>query len=311
MVAVADNFRLHIGVFHSGGDDAGVPVVDTGHGVVQVGQVGHAGIHSGLGVVVVGIGVGDGHGAQLAGLLHEFRRAGQLGSDVHNAHQAVATLKQGLEALEIRLLQVVGILGTPLLVGKVGAFHLDAHEPGVARGGFCLQLLCGSEGLFQHVVGERHGGGGKGGHAAGSIVGRHFFQAIIVAVGEVRAGVAVAVDIHQTGDDGSTLQINGIGGNRLGQHRAEPTVPDLKGTVGKLKIGSEDSRVFIKHRKNSFTVFLQKYNIMKSLKKQSGLWEKFPGEKIKLVMGRKRLLFPLRADIMESIENGEEKEVAK
>ncbi|MCI7019280.1 MAG: hypothetical protein MR913_05640 [Clostridiales bacterium] len=50
---------------------------------------------------------------------------------------------------------------------------------------------------------------------------------------------------------------------------------------------------------------------MKSLKKQSGLWEKFPGEKIKLVMGRKRLLFPLRADIMESIENGEEKEVAK
>ena len=192
--------------------------------------------------------MGDGHGAQLAGLLHELRRAGQLGSNVHDAHQTVTALEQSLEAIKIRLLQIVGVLSAPLFVGEVGAFHLNTHKPGVARRGLGFQLLCGGEGLFQHVVGERHGGGGEGGHAAGSVVGRHFFQPLVVAVGEVRAGVAVAVDIHQTGDDGSALQINGIGGHRLRQHRTEPAVLYFKGTVYKLKIRGEDPGVFIEHK---------------------------------------------------------------
>ena len=192
--------------------------------------------------------MGDGHGAQLAGLFHELRRARQLGSDVHNAHQTVTALKELLEALKIRLLQVVGVLGAPLFVGEVGAFHLDAHEPGVARGGFRLQLLCGGEGFFQHVVGERHGGGGEGGHAAACVVGGHFFQALIIAVGEIRAGVAMAVDIHQTGYDGGALQINGIRRDILRQYRAEQPVLHFKPAGDETEIRGKNSRIFIKHR---------------------------------------------------------------
>ena len=113
-------------------------MVDAGHGVVQVGQVGHTGVNGGFGMVIVRIGVGDGHGAKFLGLGNELRRAGQLGSHVHDAHQAAAAFIQRFEAFKIRLLQVVGVLGAPLLVGEVGTFHLNAHEPGQTLGG----LVC-------------------------------------------------------------------------------------------------------------------------------------------------------------------------
>ena len=61
--AVADQLRLDLLILHAGGNDTGIPVVDGRHGVVQVGQMGDTGIHSGLGVTVVGVGVGDGNGA--------------------------------------------------------------------------------------------------------------------------------------------------------------------------------------------------------------------------------------------------------
>ena len=50
---------------------------------------------------------------------------------------------------------------------------------------------------------------------------------------------------------------------------------------------------------------------MKQRKKQSGLPEKLPEEKIKLVMERKRLLFEGHPDIMEPNEKEGKKEVAK
>ena len=66
-------------------------------------------------------------------------------------------------------------------------------------------LLRGGEGFFQHVVGQGHGGGGKGGHAALGIESGHPLESLVIAVGEVRAGVAVAVDVDQAGDDGGTV----------------------------------------------------------------------------------------------------------
>ena len=59
--------------------------------------------------------------------------------------------------------------------------------------------------FFQHVVGQGHGGGGKGGHAALGIESGHPLESLVIAVGEVRAGVAVAVDVDQAGDDGGTV----------------------------------------------------------------------------------------------------------
>ena len=205
MVAVADDLGLDARGFHCGGNDAGVAVVDGGHGVVQVGQVGDTGVDGGSGVVIVGIGVGDGDGTQLLGLGDKFRRAGQFGRDIHDADKTAAALVQLLEALKIRVLQVVGVLCAALLVGEVGPLHLDAHETGQSLGGFGVELLRGGEGFFQHVVGQGHGGGGKGGHTALGIESGHPLESLVIAVGEVRAGVAVAVDVDQAGDDGRAV----------------------------------------------------------------------------------------------------------
>ena len=254
MQAVADDLSPDIFVLHSCGDDTGVAVVDAGHGVVQVGQMSDTGVNGGLGVVVVGVGVGDGHGAQLLGLFHKLGSTGQLRGDVHNPHQTVTALVQGLEALEVRLLQVVGILGAPLFVGEVGAFHLDAHDPGAAFGGFFLQALAGGEGLCQYLVGQGHGSRGEGGDTAAGVEPCHGLQALVVAVGEVGAGVAVAVNLNEAGDHGSALQIDGICGNGLRQNRAEQAVLHLKGTGMELKIGTENAGIFIEHRAYSFII---------------------------------------------------------
>ena len=129
MVAVTDNFCLHLLVLHSGGNHTGIPVVNAGHGVVQVGQVGYAGLHCRPGVVIVGIRVGNRHGAKLAGLFDEFYRAGKLRGDIHDPHQAAAVIKKLPEALEIRILQIVRVLSSTLFVGEIGPLHLNAHEP--------------------------------------------------------------------------------------------------------------------------------------------------------------------------------------
>ena len=204
VITVADDLRLDIVLLNGSGDDTGIAMVDAGHGVVQVGQVGDTGIYGSLGMVIVGIGMGDGNRAQLAGLGNKFSGTGQLGGDVHNADQAATLLIQLPEALKIRFLQIVGILGAALLVREVGPLHLDAHETGVTLRSFLHQPLTGSEGLGQHIVRQGHGCGRKGSGTALGVELCHFFQAFVIAVGEVSAGVAVAVDFHQAGNHGGT-----------------------------------------------------------------------------------------------------------
>ena len=58
----------------------------------------------------------------------------------------------------------------------------------------------------------------------------------------------MAVDFHQTGDHSGTLQVDGIGGNILGQDSAELAVDYLKGTGMELKIGTENTGVCIEHK---------------------------------------------------------------
>ena len=244
--AVADQLGPDIGVLDAGGDDTGIAVVDAGHGVVQVGQVGDTGVNGSAGMVIVGIGVGDGDGAQLAGLLHELGGTGQFGGHIHDADQTAAAVEQGLEALKIGGLQVVGVLGAALGVGEVGALHLDAAQAGAAGGLLVDDASGGGEGSLQHIVGQGHGGGGEGSDAAAEIELGHLHQTLVRAVGEVVAGGTVAVDLDQAGDDGGTAQIDGISGDVFGQDGTELAVDDLEGTGTELAV-NEDSCIGIEH----------------------------------------------------------------
>ena len=126
--AIADQLCPDLGVFRCRGDHAGVPVVNAGHGVEHMGQMGGAGVKYGLGLVVGAVRVGHGHGSQILGPGGELHRPRQLRGQIHDFDQAAAVLPQLLKALKIRVLQVGGVLGSPLFVGEVGPLHVDAPQ---------------------------------------------------------------------------------------------------------------------------------------------------------------------------------------
>ena len=247
MVAVADQLSPNARSLHSGGNHAGSPVRNGGHGIVQVGQMPGPGIEHRPGMVIVGIRMGNGDGAELGGLLGEFLCTGELRSHVHDLHQAVAALPQLPEALKIRVLQIVRVLGAALLIGKVGSLHLNAPQDAQALRLFLFQLNSRGEGLLQNIIGQGHGGRCKGGHAVLGIEGCHFFQALIVAVGKVRAGVAVAVNFHQAGDYGSALEVYRVRWDIPRKNRAKLSVLHFESAGTELEIRAKNPCIFVKH----------------------------------------------------------------
>ncbi len=110
MVTVANDLSLNArGLTAAGMTPPGGCGGGWGHGVVQVGRWVTPASMAALAWLIVGIGVGDGDGTLLwPG--DKFRRAGQFGRDIHDADKTAAALVQLLEALKIRVLQVVGVL---------------------------------------------------------------------------------------------------------------------------------------------------------------------------------------------------------
>jgi GH25 family lysozyme M1 (1,4-beta-N-acetylmuramidase) len=72
-------------------------------------------------------------------------------------------------------------------------------------------------------------------------------------------GIAVAVDINQTGDHRSALQVDGLLRDFPGQHRTEAAILYLKPTDAKLKIRTKYSGIFVKHssspKKTNYSLF--------------------------------------------------------
>ena len=203
-------------------------------------------------VVIVGIRVGNGHGAKLCGLLGKFRRPGKLGSHIHDADKAFRAVIELFEAFKIRVLQVVRVLGASFFIGEVGTLHLNAPDPGAPGGSFRFQPDRGCEGFFQHVIGQGHAGGREGSDTLAQVIGRHSLETGVITVGEISAGIAVAVDFNETGNHRGTAQVDGIGRDGIGQDLTKDPVFHLKGAGAEPKIGTENSRVFIVHRDYSF-----------------------------------------------------------
>lgn len=227
-------------------DRTGIPVVNTGHGVIKVRQVGSARVKNGGSLLIGGVGVGHGDGTFFRCAAGEFHRAGQLRGHIRDPQQALCRVVEPGKGVVVRQTEIGGVLGALFPLGEERALHLDAQQPGTARRGVPVQAHRRAERRFQRVVGQGHGGGSEGRDAVLRQIGGHFHKAVIVAVGEVRAGAAVGVDIHQTGDDPRTAQVDARLLCPAGQHMGE--APVLHGeAAGDKPPVHKDQTVFKPH----------------------------------------------------------------
>ena len=251
MDAVADD--LHMGsVIGSSAHNAGSAVGEGRHGVEQVGGVGSAVGEAGLGLLVGGAGVGDGNGAQLAGLADEVQRAGQLGGHVDQADVLAGLLIQALEHVEIGVDDVLLGLGTLLGLVEEGAFHVHAAQ----HGAFTVLMEAGLGSLEytgQDLLVKGHGGAHEGGNALAALVAADLHHILGGGVAEVAAGSAVDVNVHKAGgnvlaggvDDLVALQ--SAGGSNLN----DTVALQLDVSLHEAALIGENMTILDNHRKTS------------------------------------------------------------
>ncbi len=174
-----------------------------------MGGVGHAPVKGLLGLVIVGGGVGNGHGAQLPGLFHKLLAAGLLRGNIHQLHQTAAQVEQLLEQGEIGRHNVFLFLSAFALFGDEGPLHVYAHNLCPVLQGSVVKVFCRQQGLFNHLPASGHGGGAEGGHAVGQQKAGHGVQGLGGAVAGIRPVAAVNVHVHKAGDNGIALAVHG------------------------------------------------------------------------------------------------------
>ena len=243
---VGDEFHLRA-PFQRRNDGAGLPVGDAGHGVVQVGHVGRACVKGGVGGVVAGAGVGNGDPHLVMAGGNELQRTRLLRGDIHQLDQAVCPLLQAAEHCNIRLVEILRVLGTHLVGADEGALHVDAHKVCASA------VLMGSGGIHhtvQDLFRESHGGGADGQHALTGLKIGQGLDGFFIAVTEILAHGTVEVDIHQARQSVSALGIHDLFAFlRLCKGHDTPLpdgqAPLLKGVAGGINQSIFDDHILI------------------------------------------------------------------
>ena len=201
-----------------------------------MGQVGSTGGKDGLGILITGIRMGNGHGAELGRFFRKFHGTGQLCCYIGNPYQSLGSFIELSERVKIGAFQIGTVLGTLFLFTEEGTFHLDTHQPGVSGGRVFMESGgCPKSGV-QHIIGQCHGSRGKGGDTAACQILGHGFDTCIVSVREVGTGVAVIMHIYQSGNYIGTLQINSVLIGNDGQDFGKLSVLRSEGTVLKSAV---------------------------------------------------------------------------
>ena len=185
--------------------------------------MGSAGVENGAGFLIGAVRVRDGHSAELRGFFRELDRAGQLRGNVRDTEQTFGGIIQAFKRGVVRQAEIACVLRALFLLGEERPFHVDAHEPRTALGRGFFERSGSFVRGFEHVVGQRHGRGGEARDAVRSEILCHFDKTVVVAVGKVRAGIAVVVDIHQTGDHILPVQVDPVSGG-IGENFRETPV---------------------------------------------------------------------------------------
>ena len=210
MLTVTDQLGIDLLAFRGRADDAGFAVMDPGHGVVEMRQVRRPGFIDRPGFLVACVRVRHRYRAELRGFFGKVHCAGKLRRQVRDSDQAVRDLIQMPESLPVGIPQIGAVLGALFLLGEEGPLHVDAEQRRTALRLLVPQALCREIRGLQHLIGQRHRRRSEARHPVFSQIARHFLQPIVVSVREVRAGVAVGVDIDQARDHVLSLQVDAV-----------------------------------------------------------------------------------------------------
>ena len=137
---------------------------------------------------------------------------------------------------KIRLSQIRAVLRALFLFGEERPLHLDAHETGTALRLLVSEPDCRFVRRFQHVVGQCRGRGREAGHAVLREIACHFDKAVIVAVREIRTGIAVIVDVDKPRNDILVVQVDAALCGDRGQNFGKSSAFHAERTVLKLTI---------------------------------------------------------------------------
>ena len=210
MHAVGDDLGRYVVTLRTGGNGAGLSVMQRGHGVEQVRHMARASIEGRARVIVASAGMGDGNAHIVRYLADELQVARLFGSHVHQLDEALRLLLQTAKLLDGGAAHVRRILRAHLIGGDIGTFHVDAHDPGLPRCCFMRGHAGhdGSQALFR----KRHGGRADGCHATACLVCRDGGDALIGRIAEIVAHGTVEVHIYQAWDHITSRSVQRIGG---------------------------------------------------------------------------------------------------
>ena len=131
---IADKLRLDTGSIKGGTDNGRSTVMEGGHTVVQMGDMGCTGTECGGGSVVVSDSMGDGYGnTHFNSSLDKVYTTRLFRSYGNHSNTALGSLLQAVKHRNIRSMQVTGVLRTPFSMAEEGTLQMEADDFGTAR----------------------------------------------------------------------------------------------------------------------------------------------------------------------------------
>ena len=198
-------------------------VVETRHGVVEVGNVSEAGLESSLHVLVLCCGVCDRRQDALLGtVLTELESTGHFGSGVPTC-QTTAVLYDGDVLVGIRILDALGHLRTGLVGVQVVTLEVQTQDGAV---GLCHQLVASGNGLLDHGDSAGTERGIDTGCTILGMSGTGHAECLFLTFLEIAAATTVNVHFNTTGNN-----VHALGINDFGTDNCEVAVGNLKNLV--------------------------------------------------------------------------------
>ena len=229
VVSVADELRVGLVRGHGAAEHARLALVQAAHAVVGVHEYGGTGVNGGDALIVRGVGVTKrGHHALGSKARDVLGRLGVLGRQRALANEAARPALPLSKVIVRRWHQILGVLGTLVLLGKEGSLKVDARNASAHKVIVALvHRVCDGLALVANVLNRVRERGGQPRRGA-TLCERHrgVVDAGGVDVGGRMVVEAVDVGVNQAGANVGTRVVNDLAVRLLCREGPKATVGD-------------------------------------------------------------------------------------